>query len=211
MICIKRKLLFLHVPKTGGTSIERTLFPNLASSTAADYSYLSGWDDDLGWLNHLTLDQAIGLLPGIDLKNYLVFTVVRNPWDRLVSEYCWKKSISDLQISFPEYVHILHDGATMTISDHYKSRVAFDQHYQPQTAYLEHSAGVLVRIIRFEEFDKDVTRVLRNYIPKDRTLPRLRSSNHVNYKQFYSSESIEMVRHLYVKDIERFGYVFENS
>ena len=60
------QLLFLHIPKTAGTSINEDLQPYL--------KYQFG---------HVTAQEYIER--GFDLKNIFTFTFVRNPYDRFVS------------------------------------------------------------------------------------------------------------------------------
>lgn len=85
MINHKHKFIFLHIPKTGGTSIGRAL--QRACGIEEKYeSFYIHYDD-------LTEDM---------LKEYFVFTFVRNPWDRLVSNYRFQKNINE-NISFDNF------------------------------------------------------------------------------------------------------------
>jgi hypothetical protein len=63
----EKKLIFLHIPRTGGTSI-RSLF-NI--------------DPVLGCFSAKMMKQQLG----DKYNDYRSFTVVRNPWDRAVSLY----------------------------------------------------------------------------------------------------------------------------
>lgn len=208
MICTKNKILFLHIPKTGGTTIEKNIFPGYHPGTEPDYSILCGWDDRFGWLSHLTMNQIIELCPRLDLSEYLAFTVVRNPWDRLVSEYHWKISISGLRIPFFEYVRLLYLGETEVIQKYYKSPLAFEQHMRPQVSFLLQSINCVFRILRFENFKHEVRQIFRMCGANTESLPRIRASNHTHYTHYYNSCSIDMVRDLYQDDIEQFGYSY---
>lgn len=208
MICKKHKIIFLHIPKTGGTTVEKMILPNHSFSAEPDHSNLCGWDDRFGWLNHLTMDQIIELCPYLDLSEYLVFTVVRNPWDRLVSEYHWKRSISDLQIRFFEYVRLLYLGETEAIQKNYRSPIAFEQHIRPQASYFLQSIEGVVKVLRFENFEHEVMQMLRECCVNIELLPRIRTSSHAHYTHYYNSCTIDMVGNLYLDDIKRFGYSY---
>ena len=206
MISRRHKILFLHIPKTGGTTVEKMIFPHHSFITEPDYSTLYGWDNRLGWLNHLTMDQTIELYPCLDLNKYLLFTVVRNPWDRLVSEYHWKISISDLHIPFLEYVRLLYVGETEAIQKHYRSPIAFEQHIRPQACYFSQSIKGAVRVLKFENFEHEVVQILRECGVKIKSIPRIRASSHAHYTHYYNNRTIDMVGNLYLDDVEKFGY-----
>jgi len=208
MIFRESKIIFLHIPKTGGTTIEKVICPNQSLNIKPNYLTLYGWDDQYGWLNHLTLDQIIKIYPNLDLNEYAAFMVVRNPWDRLVSEYHWKSSISGLQIPFIEYVRLLYIGETKVIQKYYKSPMAFEQHIQPQSKYILHSNKVVVKILRFENFERELIDTLKKYGVKINSLPKTRTSIHAHYTYYYNRFTYNMVGNLYIDDIIRFGYNF---
>ena len=74
MICTDRKVLFLHVPRTAGTSITRAL------------SDVFG-DQENGSTHWTLADYAARY----DLSGYLVAMVVRNPWDHVVSFFEYRR------------------------------------------------------------------------------------------------------------------------
>ena len=68
MISHKHKCIFIHIPKTAGSSIEaalwktkeRVLNPNTKQELLLARKYLFGMDRDLNkWLQHLTLQEAM--------------------------------------------------------------------------------------------------------------------------------------------------------
>lgn len=71
------KLMFIHVPKTGGSTI-RQLFAN--------HSKWPNINRKLGM--HYSIWQAIKMYPDLDIANYRVLTIQRNTWARLASEFC---------------------------------------------------------------------------------------------------------------------------
>lgn len=212
MICNTRKILFIHIPKTGGTTVEWMIRPAHADSDEPDYSTLRGWDEKYGWLDHLTRQQVNELYSYDELRDYLVFTVVRNPWDRLVSEFHWKRATSGLRLPFHEYVRRLHGGEVEELQKHYKAPTAFRQHMRSQASYcFDGEGGPGMRILRYESFEHDVVGLLRTVGIRSKTLPRLRASVHEGYTSYYDKCTMEMVEELYHDDIEAFGYEYRSG
>ncbi len=74
MILKKPKLLFIHIPRTGGSSIEN--FFNFRPCAQMDNKSS----------RHLTLEECEEFCR---IEDYFKFTIVRNPWDRLLSWFLW--------------------------------------------------------------------------------------------------------------------------
>lgn len=74
MIIKNKKLLFIHIPRTGGTSIEHSF----------GYPRCKGGINSLA--QHNTLNQYS---EEENINSYFTFSFVRNPWDRLISWYLW--------------------------------------------------------------------------------------------------------------------------
>src|SRR5437899_12481023 len=84
-------ILFIHIPKTAGTSIEKALYhrepPDQRITTISFYGIEPPtWDNHQGYsLQHYTYKD---LYETMDVANFrLIFTVVRNPYHRLVSAF----------------------------------------------------------------------------------------------------------------------------
>ena len=89
-----RKLLFVHIPKTAGTSVEEllglrgpwqneninTCFGLIQSLSLLEEGFRSNF------LQHLTLAE-LSRLPGSDLQGCTPFAVVRDPWTRIISSF----------------------------------------------------------------------------------------------------------------------------
>src|SRR5438477_12475659 len=88
-----RKLLFIHIPKTGGTTV-LTLLGLWKKERSANLGTLFG---DWGSfdLQHLTLFQAEQFLTCSEFASYFKFAFVRNPWDRAVSAAFWQTRFRD--------------------------------------------------------------------------------------------------------------------
>jgi len=70
------KLMFIHVPKTGGSTVRKLL---------TDYLPFKNINNKLGM--HYSIWEAIKKYPDLDIANYRVLTIKRNTWARLASEF----------------------------------------------------------------------------------------------------------------------------
>ena len=86
-----RRVVFVHIPKTGGTTIE-TILELYEPWPAVRMDILRGpyeRDGEELHLQHLPLEE-LSAVAGVDFSNWYKFGFVRNPWDRLVSSFCFK-------------------------------------------------------------------------------------------------------------------------
>lgn len=202
MIIKDKKIIFLHIPKTGGTSIMKSLRPH-----------------GLEGSGHMQLSRIFQKY-NINSKNrndYLVFTVSRNPWDLVVSNFAYikmKKSYwhsSDgstkygehpdyntvKNMNFKEFVYALKD-----------KKIKSTYNTLPQSYWIDRKVDY---IIRFENMSKDFETLCKKVGLPNIELLHLNKSKHQDYKKYYDKELISIVEKLYAKDIKMFNYRFNNE
>ena len=84
VICHNKKCIFIHIPKTAGTSIEQFIKDNDRNPII-----LLGVRNGRS-MHHFSALEIKSLFPDL-FKKYYKFSFVRNPYDRLLSEYYWCK------------------------------------------------------------------------------------------------------------------------
>ncbi len=199
-----RRLLFIHIPKTGGTSI-LTLLGLWKNERSPCLQTLFG---DFGSLDlqHLTVSQATQFLTPEEMTGYFKFAFVRNPWDRAVSASFWRQrfkeeGVRDLR-DFVDWAERVNRAGVVN-----RSTV----HALPQSAFLISSNGTVAvdRIGRFESFPEDARSILCPFFAIPPALPhKLKNPERRHYRDHYSGDLAARVGRLYAGDAARFGYRF---
>lgn len=216
-------LIYLHIPKVAGTSIERAF--GLQDSVTLNYHYFTGWDPNYRiWLQHATLLQ-IKQWWGDKLNNYFIFTFVRNPWDRAVSDWLWfKHNVSGSRMDFSESTlrdYLLCTNKFAGLKDFnnreretYRSDHAFGQHH-----FMMKEDGSMFDVDYIGKFENlqqdwnDLMSVLSDKYKRkiDLVLPHnnmSKSTDKKHYTHYYDDETIQLVRDRYANDIELFDYEY---
>ena len=190
------------MPKTGGTSIERALGIHrdwrLAHLDVLHGRFFLNGKEHL--LQHMPLSQTVKFASLFaDVTGFFRFGFVRNPWDRLVSEFYWREE--DKTGSFADFASYA-CGCVAERSD----LEGKNSHFRPQHELLD---GEMDFIGRFESYQTDVTRVFRQLGLEGVSLPHDNKTPHLHYAHYYEATTRRKVHDAYAADVERFGYEFE--
>ena len=216
MISHKHKCIFVHVPKTGGTTIENLIWPREADRT--ELNLWMGFVKDYhnkyqtGGLQHLLASQVKEEVGKKVFDTYFKFAIVRNPWDKAVSQYSYMKKRQDLR----KFIGMSKDDCLKK----YLSLIQKTNHVQWDSQYkfvTDKDDKIIVDFIgKFESFSKDVNVILEKLeicnnilgfkFPKK--IPHTNKSHRSHYREYYDAESKEIVQNIYQKDIELFEYQF---
>lgn len=153
---------------------------------------------------HSTLSDIDGLIDLETVSNCFCFTLVRNPWDRLVSYYHWLRAqnfdhpaVTLARLStFSEFLNAPQTRETLAANPYSKYMTAAD--------HKEHAA----LYIRLEEFNADAV-PLWSYLGFKLQLPyENRSDRERGYRQYFSDSDKDLVNSICREDIVRFCYTF---
>lgn len=193
------KILFIHIPKTVGSSIEKYLEQkeniklNEEKNVMNLFSYVAH-DGLPSSYQHLTYKDIIKFYP--NSKDYKIFCCIRNPYDRLVSEYHYQISLktwesnSELQADFTKFVKFYLGNKSM-----------FDNHKLPQHKFIE-SCEKEIKILKYENLQEE----FKEYFGEELKYHILQSIDRTNYKYYYIAETKEIVYNYYKDDFNIFGY-----
>jgi len=200
MISHEHLYVFVHIPKTGGTSVSYSIARRLKP-------YPHGWDRKFKkYKQHLTMSELSkhGYLSSNQFSLYFKFAFVRNPWDRFLSEFMYRKRLHGKSFScgFKEF---LINGQ----GDAHR-RAAIKQHIRPQCEFVyDEDGNQLVDFIgRFENQQEDFNQICDKLGILHKELTHENKSDHKPYWEYYDDEIREIVAEKYKKDIKVFGYKF---
>lgn len=215
MILHKHKLIFVHIPKNAGSSIETFFGVKPFDWRVPNYEFLTGWcPERCIHLHHATPKQLLETeLISEDIWNsYYKFAVVRNSWERSLSDYIWMLKSTGAQGSFIEYLNKEENFShVLSASNHPGNRA---DHMLPQLEFTHmDNTPVMDKIIRFENISEgfqDICKVLGIH---NSGLPHKKkgiiSGKHYSY--FYNSELRNLVADKYHTDIKKLSFTFDNK
>jgi chondroitin 4-sulfotransferase 11 len=181
---LTRRVLFIHVPKAGGTSTQKAL--------------------SLGGRGHIRITDVKGY------RRYFSFSVVRNPYSRLVSAFeyltqretlpAWDHKESDYVYAYRgDFKRFVKE--VVAAVDIYRSI-----HLVPQTFFLCDGDRIVVnRLIALEHLDRDLPPLARR-VGGARRLSRSNPSLRRQIDEYYDGETREIVARVYEKDFRLLGY-----
>jgi hypothetical protein len=189
-----KELKFIHITKTGGTSIENV-------GKRCDIRWGRFHKKEYGWW-HGPFDKKSKHLQ----QKYDWFMVVRNPYDRILSEfYCKWGGVGKnaLQYNKKQFNNKLQD---LIVNFQKRKRVG---HYTPQYRYWDATSKIWV--LRFENLKDDFEKLMKQYhlnIVLDRHDQSAKVPKHFSIRDF-NSRTLNLIKRKYKKDFELFRYPIE--
>lgn len=191
-VMIENQILFVHIPKTGGTSISTALFGRDSGHPYLYQFYFAN--------KHNT-------------ENFYKFCVVRNPYDRLVSTYFHfttneinpkiKKIWKTFKIeSFDQLVLKMEDTS-------FFNQLKNIIHFVPQNELIYHEKIKMDKIFKFEDFNNIEDELNRHLLTKKINIKKLNTSKRKSYHEYYNKKTKSIVEKVYKKDFLCFGYGYD--
>ena len=209
MISHKHKYIFIHIPKCGGTSCESYLLKNEGVIRPTHLQKLSREYQRKYFLDHKK-NQPHCFHSEVDIKlreKYFSFTFVRNPFDRVVSEYKWNPKFN--RLSFLEFLKTDAPYGFSTENPCSKQPTWWqDRHEHAQIDFIDNHINF---IGRFENLQEDFDIICDKIGIPHQKLPHKNKSKHKHYTEYYDDETREIVTKKYKKDIDYFNYKFEEK
>lgn len=211
------RFIFMHVPKTGGTTVH-TVLHQLGGPADIDLGgvkELKGnlgnsrksvvqndlYKEEYGLHKHTKVRQARKILGESLFNSYFVFAFVRNPFSRTYSSFHYAKRFRVM------------DGALdrMTFSDYLRTDIFENlriQGSQSQAEFLQ-PLDRMDMICRFERLEADLRRVLEVILRRNVArveLPHLNKSVATDGWRAMAEADKDIIRRVLARDFEELGY-----
>jgi hypothetical protein len=215
MISHKHKCIFIHIPKTAGSSVNLSISDGEKFDwKTPNYQYLYGWCPKRKLhLQHATAFQLLDteLITQTQWNEYYKFSFVRNPWDRAYSDYNWIMKDSSIEGSFEDY--ILKKGPFTEIFNNKDKKEYRGDHLLKQTDFFNLQGDYTLDFMgRFESFNADFKKIKRALkIKQNENFHEKKSTKQTSYRDFYNTEFKKLVEANYNRDIKELNYNFENK
>jgi hypothetical protein len=201
----QHNITFLQIPKNAGTSIGHWLIKN------------KGESKETIWYNHPKMSD-------INSKNF-TFTVVRNPWDRMVSMYFFlknwtnpmpnskydKNSYSSERLRilngydsnfFPEFDEWILKTDSFKLSPWLKWNINMQQ-----TSWIDRPVDLIIRYEKLNESFEKIQNIMNISEPLPIELSTL-NVYRTYYKDYYTNKTQDIVYELFKHDITQLNYEF---
>lgn len=217
----EKKIIYVHIPKTAGTYIEKTF--NIHNNNLL---WINKDDLVLGrTLQHYPIDfihNVINTYNMMNLKNdyinindYYIFTTVRNPYYRFISAY--NQYPYKCNNKFKELINGMN---IIDFAKHLKNKIdnegydffnygAYHQ-FQPMVSYIKTKYNYNIDIIKMDnnDFNDKILKMCKKYNLKfinnkinNNTTKKINTDTYINNTEF-----INLINFIYKDDFEYFNY-----
>ena len=195
------RCIFVHIPKAAGQSICRSLFGNLAGG-------------------HATLADYQIIFSRREFDSYFKFTFVRNPWDRVFSAYNFLKKggANEFDRQWAPKIACYETFDNFIKRGLHTPQMVKKLHFRPQHWFLDvpYHSDISVDFVGFfenivQDFEIIKSRLNLDHDPVLKHVNQSSLNQKLDYRDFYTDETREIVGRFYCQDIKRFGYEFDNS
>jgi len=207
MISKKKKIIFVHIPKTGGSSIEKCLKNVFDERILMEKKRAVGeqtkvlgeiknlYKNSHNSLKHSTIMELKNHYSDEDFNEFHKFAVIRNPWDRLLSLYSWPDKTKYNKKSFLKYFKGVKEV------DAYKKRAL----WTINKFVCDEKGDIMVdTLLDFENLNNDFMKLNSKLGLTEDTLPHINRTKVKSFREVMDEETIEIVRRYYKKEIDKF-------
>jgi len=209
-----RRYIFVHIPKTGGTALSLALEARAMKDdiligdtpkARRRRGRLKGLQGAGRLWKHSRLRDIAGVVSEAEMAEFFVLTLVRNPWDRMVSYYHWLQQQGfdhvavglAKSLEFSDFLRDEHIQASIGAADY--------------ASYVSDGAGVdrCDLFARIEHLSDDLSPFEAHLGFQIGALERVNTSpRKADYRGYFTDEDAAIVARICAEDIKRFDYRF---
>lgn len=205
----RHQFIFTHIMKTAGTSLMKRLNEMegdggllLKGPPNREINHICGFRP-ISAMEHLTPHQIRKVIGWHAFNTAYRFTIVRNPWDRVVSTYFWIRQgdpNADPNMKTFCQNHSFEEFATA--ERFFWPPLQFPHVFSPKGKCYHH------KVCRYENLEQDLQEVFKNLGLEFTSLGHENKTSHKPYTEHYTPKARDAVAKKYAKDIKALGYQF---
>lgn len=217
------KFIYVHIPKTAGTSVSVALSQYTKwcdfelGGTEYGEKIQSIYFDRFGIAKHSSAENIYKLVGPKVWSEYFTFSVVRNPFKRALSTFNFLQKWQSPLLDFNKYINRFNSFEEYVMSDIWDTTDGPDDIFKPQLHWLSEkieSNNLLVKkICRVENLEEDLNLILNSipYISKSErpVILKINSSNSSNEKITFPQRVVDKIIEKYKCDFQLFEYSHE--
>ena len=207
----KNGFWFVDIPRTSSSSIKIELGKEYGVTYGKNGIFDKSYNSGFIFKSHITANEMKGIIGDKAWNKLYTFTIVRNPWDRIVSLYHYMQHDNYLssEVSFQDYVLKL---------DYEIRNNQWEYNYPPfylgsSDFVTDENGNIIVsKIGKFENREEDIKTIAEHIGSKNlgNLFIQKASPHNKHYSSYYNEETTKIIGKLYEKDIQLFNYEFES-
>jgi len=210
LISDSHQFIFLRMRKVASTSMQAILRPlcvplpegklaRIRSRARLEWNYLHYVPRA-----HENILAAKHRMSAEKFETYFKFAFVRNPWERLVSEY-------EFILNRPEHGRHKRVSGLKNFTGFIHMQIPRPDAYQLNMLTDRKGRLLMDFVGQLENLDRDWPIVCEHIGIAHQSLPRKNVTERRPYQAYYDTRSIQLVARHWAREIELFGYEFEDS
>lgn len=184
------KFIFIHVHRTGGTTVSNILLTQLKGKVKTRPQHENARTADCALIEKY--------------KDYFIFGFVRNPWERMLSWYSLinKHDMRSIAEKKKDFENFLENNLAFKLLDN-------SFHYN-QLDYFTNANNEMLgsKMFRYEHFENELKELFKLLAIAETDIPVINDTSPKNYRDYYTEKSIALINEKCKKDIDYFGYRF---
>ncbi len=209
LISDSHQFVFVRMRKVASTSMKTILLPLCLPRPAGRLAHLKSrvwleWDYHKHVFRaHDDIRAAQRRMPAETFDRYFKFAFVRNPWDRLVSEY---------EFLLKKTGHGRHERVKKLggFKQFIQMQIPRNDAYQTNMLCDRRGRLLLDFVGKLENLQSDWQTVCTRIGIPHQELQRKNASRRKHYQDYYDEESRRLVARHWAREIEMFGYAFDD-
>ena len=209
LISDSHEFIYLRMRKVASTSMRDILRPLCIPIPDGRLAHLKSrarleWDyHRYVFRSHDDILSAKRRMPDEIFSRYFKFAFVRNPWERLVSEY-------EFLLKRPRHGRHARVKKMSDFSEFIQMQIPRRDAYQSKMLCDNDGKLLMDFVGKLENLDNDWRIASERIGIPYQELPRKNVTQHKRYQDYFTTETTQLVARHWARDIELFEYTFDN-